>query len=139
MRCGPGASAAGRPKPVRPLTRPSGCKENYMKNSIPLRYRRVLWGAVMTAFSLCGLTLIISNSPRRAHKARPGRLPAAAASAAQPRLAERYGRLPLSFEINWGQTDKRVKFLSRGKGYSLFLTHDEAVFKLNNHVAGRRG
>jgi hypothetical protein len=38
-----------------------------------------------------------------------------------------YGHLPLSFEINQGQTDKRVNFLSRGSGYSLFLTGNEAV------------
>src|ERR1700704_3231031 len=46
------------------------------------------------------------------------------------RLAENYGKLPLHFEANQGQTDARVKFLSRGAGYSLFLTSTEAVFKL---------
>jgi hypothetical protein len=51
--------------------------------------------------------------------------------AAQPRLAEAYGKLPLSFEVNKGQTDSRVKFLSRGRGYSLFLTGNEAVLSLN--------
>lgn len=44
---------------------------------------------------------------------------------AQP--VETYGKLPLSFVANQGQTDSRVKFLSRGSGYSLFLTQDEAV------------
>src|SRR5947207_6639112 len=43
---------------------------------------------------------------------------------------EAYGKLPLSFEINEGQTDGRVKFLSRGAGYSLFLTSTEAVLSL---------
>ena len=38
--------------------------------------------------------------------------------------------LPLFFEANQGQTDARVKFLSRGRGYSLFLTADEAVLRL---------
>jgi hypothetical protein len=41
-----------------------------------------------------------------------------------------YGTLPLSFEVNQGQTDARVKFLSRGRGYSLFLTTTEAVLSL---------
>jgi hypothetical protein len=45
-------------------------------------------------------------------------------------LAEAYGKLPLSFEINKGQTDSQVKFLSRGSGYSLFLTGNEAVLSL---------
>src|SRR5208283_3887872 len=39
-------------------------------------------------------------------------------------------RAPLSFELNQGQTDAAVKFLSRGDGYALFLTSKEAVFKL---------
>jgi uncharacterized protein (TIGR03437 family) len=37
---------------------------------------------------------------------------------------------PLNFEANQGQTDSQVKFLSRGDGYSLFLTSNEAVFRL---------
>ncbi len=40
--------------------------------------------------------------------------------------------LPLSFEANRGQTDRAVKFLSRGDGYALFLTSDSAVFKLRS-------
>jgi Tol biopolymer transport system component len=44
--------------------------------------------------------------------------------------ANSYGKLPMSFEKNQGQTDRKVKFLSRGSGYSLFLTSDEAVLAL---------
>ena len=43
-----------------------------------------------------------------------------------------YGHLPLSFEANQGQTDRQVKFLSRGQGYNLFLTSTEAVLALAN-------
>ena len=50
--------------------------------------------------------------------------------AANLRVVERYGNLPLSFEANRGQTDSDVKFLSRGNGYSLFLTSTEAVLSL---------
>src|SRR5208282_5423861 len=45
----------------------------------------------------------------------------------RPRLIEDYGKLPLSFEGNQGQVDAGVKFLSRGRGYGLFLTSNEAV------------
>ncbi len=48
----------------------------------------------------------------------------------QAGLIERYGKLPLSFEGNQGQTDSQVKFLSRGHGYTLFLTGTEAVLSL---------
>jgi beta-propeller repeat-containing protein len=55
-------------------------------------------------------------------------LPAAAATDA--RLSESYGKLPLQFEANRGQTHKDVRFLSRGPGYSLYLTAGEAVLVL---------
>ena len=47
------------------------------------------------------------------------------------RVADAFGRLPLSFEANQGQTDSRVKFVARGRGYTLFLTSGEAVLALN--------
>jgi hypothetical protein len=53
-------------------------------------------------------------------------------------LVSNYGKIPLSFEANQGQTNKRVKFLSRGNGYSLFLTSDEAVFSLRAGTTGDR-
>jgi hypothetical protein len=43
------------------------------------------------------------------------------------RAVEAYGNLPLSFEPNMGQADSRVRFLSRGPGYTLFLTSEEAI------------
>lgn len=49
-----------------------------------------------------------------------------------------YGKLPLSFEANQGQTDSQVKFLARGSGYTLFLTGDEAVLQLRNADFGMR-
>ena len=49
----------------------------------------------------------------------------------RPRGTAAYGKLPLSFEINQGQTNGQVKFLSRGSGYNLFLTSTEAVLSLH--------
>ncbi len=46
------------------------------------------------------------------------------------RITKSYGRIPLAFEINRGQADPQVRFLSRGSGYSLYLTPAEAVFVL---------
>jgi beta-propeller repeat-containing protein len=48
------------------------------------------------------------------------------------RVREAYGKLPLRFEANAGQTDSQVKFISRGSGYTLFLAQDEAVLALSN-------
>src|SRR5207253_1429442 len=39
-------------------------------------------------------------------------------------------KLPLSFEPNTGQTDPAVKFLSRGPGYSIYLTNGGALLSL---------
>src|SRR5215468_1680694 len=63
------------------------------------------------------------------------------AALAQPRSNESakivadYGKLPLAFEVNQGQSDPQVKFLSKGAGYSLFLTPDAAVLVLPPSVA----
>ena len=38
-----------------------------------------------------------------------------------------YADLPLAFEQNTGQTDPAVDFLSRGNGYTVFLTDSDAV------------
>src|SRR3989475_3979252 len=48
-----------------------------------------------------------------------------------------YGKLPLIFEANQGQTDPQVKFLSRGSGYTLFLTPTEAVLALREGASAR--
>jgi hypothetical protein len=50
---------------------------------------------------------------------------------AKAKVQEAYGKLPLYFEANHGQTDRQVKFLNRGRGYSLFLTPTEAVLALS--------
>jgi hypothetical protein len=44
--------------------------------------------------------------------------------------ARLYSALPLSFEANQGQVDGQVKYLARGRAYTLFLTRDEAVLRL---------
>jgi hypothetical protein len=63
-------------------------------------------------------------------------VPAAAASespdaaVASARVTNALDKVPLGFEANRGQTDRRVRFLSRGRGYALFLTGSEAVLSL---------
>jgi hypothetical protein len=52
-----------------------------------------------------------------------------------PRVVDSYGKLPLSFEANRGQTARQVKFLARGAGYTLFLTGDAAVLSLHREKA----
>lgn len=55
----------------------------------------------------------------------------------KPGVVPNYGKLPLSFEANQGQTDPQVRFTSRGNGYSLFLTDSAAVLDLSKPASGR--
>src|SRR5438270_11448239 len=75
-----------------------------------LRYK-----VVLRAGSLLSLAVLLNAAPR---------------SAPNPEVVSSYGKLPLSFEQNTGQTDSRAKFLARGSGYTLFLTSDSAVLSL---------
>ena len=63
------------------------------------------------------------------------RVAAASTDESKAKLAEHFGKLPLSFESNNGQTDSAVKFLSHGPGYDLFLTSTEAVLSLQKYQA----
>ena len=58
-------------------------------------------------------------------------------AATTARVQEAYGKLPRSFEANQGQADAGVNFLSRGNGYSFFLTPTEMVLALSKLRAGQ--
>ena len=69
----------------------------------------------------------------------PERQVSAAPTKIHPNLVASYGKLPLSFEANQGQVRGPAQFLSRGLGYMLLLTGDEAVLNLEKSavVSGR--
>lgn len=97
----------------------------------------------IAALALCAAALLMGSA---FHSRQAASRSAASTAALQPstqpqpdfsrgsrkRLKEDYGKLPMSFEANRGQTAAQVKFLSRGPGYTLFLTTDEAVLKLQS-------
>src|SRR5688572_5786906 len=58
---------------------------------------------------------------------------------ADVRVSESYGKLPLHFEANQGQAHEDVRYLSRGPGYSLYLTAGEAVLVLAQPNADAKG
>jgi hypothetical protein len=62
---------------------------------------------------------------------------AAASKTTKRHLIETYGKLPLSFEANAGQTSDKVKFLSRGSGYELFLTRSGEAALILEDSAGK--
>jgi hypothetical protein len=95
---------------------------------------------IVTTLGVLLVAVVIARAPKSPSE------PLAAASAVSPavvtdgggakkntKFVAAYGKLPLAFEANHGQTNSRVKFLSRGPGYTLFLTSTEAVLALQNH------
>ncbi len=91
--------------------------------------RKIHFGGIFATSILLALMLLGFRPEPLAEAARngPGDIPVAT----KQHLLETYGKLPLSFEANLGQTSSKVKFLSRGQGYTLFLTrHTETVLVL---------
>jgi hypothetical protein len=104
--------------------------------------KRLFWSVAVIGISALSGALLWKPSPRPGSQpgwgARPVQFSRSEASRqtgradapTQSRLVASFGKLPLSFEVNQGQTTSSVKFLSRGSGYTLFLTGDEAVLGL---------
>jgi len=53
--------------------------------------------------------------------------------------SESYGKLPLYFEANRGQTDEQVRFLARGSRSTIFLTPSEAVLAFTDREQPAKG
>jgi hypothetical protein len=70
----------------------------------------------------------------------PSAIPEASVSANESglSLSASYGKTPLVFEENQGQTDAQVKYVTRGNGYALYLTQSEAVFTLQTTAPEKR-
>src|SRR5688572_14133381 len=62
----------------------------------------------------------------------PSRQSATVDVSARKRVADAYGKLPVTFEANQGQFDPQVKFLAHGGGYNVFLTATEAVLAMRS-------
>jgi hypothetical protein len=117
----------------------AGRRRIFMRNHTICVLRKTTFG--LTAFFLLSIPASrISNSfngdnSSKTRSATASRVPSKAkANDVDPILlasiAKSYGNLPLCFEANKGQVDDAVKFLSKGNGYTLFLTSTEAVLSL---------
>jgi len=74
--------------------------------------------------------LAVHNHVDNRQSTRSSRERKAASATENSQVLAAYGQIPLSFEANVGQTDPRVKFISRNKQFTLFLTPSEAVFAM---------
>ena len=104
------------------------------------RVRRILFvlAVICLAISFAGMFFVAASYDDDTYTAGSSASPlepTSTSASTKAHVAERFGRLPLSFEINTGQTDQSVKFLSRGPGYDLFLTATDAVLTLQKPQA----
>ena len=76
-------------------------------------------------------TLAMAQSGPISAPAARGSAAGQASRVVQPELRTSYGKLPLAFEANQGQTASDVKFLAHGGGYALFLTATDAILTLH--------
>ena len=60
-------------------------------------------------------------------------------SVMSPKFAANYGKLPLDFEPNLGQTSTDVQWLARGTDYTLFLAGHDAVLEMNKITRAKHG
>jgi len=107
----------------------------------PLRNRYTLGFAVASLTLAAGVALrsvkpkgIPTPSTQRTVKSAVA-APSVGSSAVKAKAIANYGKLPLSFEVNRGQAGKDVKFLTRGQGYALLLTGQDAVLSLSSPKA----
>ncbi len=89
---------------------------------------------IIAIFTIIAVVFLAGNTEQKQSETVSSQTPSAVSDIAdlqkKQKIAEEYGKLPLHFEPNLGQTDERVKFTARGKGYALFLTEKEAVLSL---------
>src|SRR5262245_13960102 len=89
-----------------------------------------LYVSISTAF-IVGVSGSHLSDQRSVPRSDSGKTPSSSPSrVTNARVRETYGKLPMRFEANQGQSGEEAQFLSRGAGYSLFLTPNEAVLRL---------
>ncbi len=89
----------------------------------------------LTSLPAFGKVRPVTSTPAPSALTKTALTKTADAAPAKTQALQAWGKLPLSFEINQGQAAAPVKFLARGQGYGLFLTGNEAVFKLRRDHA----
>ena len=97
-----------------------------------LRFRS-LWLALL-AVAASGVLLQLGPAEASSKKARRS-----TAFATKQEALAAYGRLPLAFTPNVGQTDPRVRYSAEGAGFSVFLTRRQAMLSLQPLDEQRRG
>jgi hypothetical protein len=102
------------------------CKAPSRLSSTGKRAKSVAWLCSILLLGALGQQAKAADKPEASNSFAP-------TEETQSKVIESYTHSPLSFEANRGQTAEQVRFVSRGPGYTLFLTNDEAVLALKDH------
>lgn len=94
------------------------------------RSNKNLAGALVVLAGLLFSTVIPVHTKIHAEKFLTASETRKSAAAAERMIKKDYGKMPIIFEENRGQTGAKAKFVSRGTGYTLYLEQTEAVFAL---------
>src|SRR2546428_11640122 len=82
-------------------------------------------GLLLTVIGLWGLSGAQGQSENYRRVGKPATAAGGSGPTQQARLHETYGKLPLNFEAERGQTEPEVKFLLGGEGDTPFFTPNQ--------------
>ena len=99
-------------------------------NRPAVQIRSTLFALMTLSSLLFSISLPVPRTSSAPKETKTNSIAKLATETAKERALKSYGNLPLRFELNQGQTDESVKFLTRAKGYSLFLTLNDATLAL---------
>src|ERR1700757_3777780 len=89
------------------------------------------------AVAVCFCTLILGAYS--AAGAPQTRSQSAAEREARLQVLQSYGNLPMRFELNAGQADPEVRFVSHDAGYTLLLAPSEAILEFRTAMPPQTG
>src|SRR6266850_132997 len=88
-----------------------------------LRHPGVTGIHIIRFFAILSLTAIVTKSQPQS-----GTPVHTESALSRERIVDGYGRLPMSFEPNVGQTDPRFRYLSHDRAYDVYMADTEVVF-----------
>jgi hypothetical protein len=114
---------------------------------LPRTKRTLIVALTLVALVSFAALIAASQAPNAEHDSslgskdsQPGALPVSE-SAAAPQMSKKeaidaYGKLPLSFVANEGQTDEAVRYYAQGAGYGFFFTKEGATLSFADGKGG---
>jgi hypothetical protein len=104
-------------------------------SAIKIKTLSVIAALACIAMLVVGLRSLRDSSQHQASRGAQSerhKLSSAVSSADRARTLDAYGKLPLGFTENQGQSAQEVRYVSHGGQYDLFLTSQEAVLALRH-------